>query len=55
MEIIQTEFLEYHIMEEATWKEVDLIPKGGGNCHGIGIVEVVWKTVTVIIKQHLIT
>ena len=36
-------------MEEATWQVVVLIPEGGGYYRGIGIVEVVWKAVAVIL------
>ena len=39
--------------EEATCQEVVLIPKGGGEYRGIGIVEVVWKVVTVILNHQL--
>ena len=36
--------------EEATCQAVVLLPKGGSNYRGIGIVEVVWKAVTVILN-----
>ena len=32
-----------------------LIPKGRGDYHGIGLVEVVWKVVVVIINCRFIT
>ena len=38
-------------MEYATWKAVVLIPKGGGEYRGIGLVEVVWKEVVVILNR----
>ena len=37
-------------MEEITWQAVVLSPKGGGEYHGIGLVEVVWKTLVVILN-----
>ena len=37
-------------MEEDTWQAVVLLPKGGGDYHGIGLVEVVWKSVKTILN-----
>ena len=51
MELLQTEFQKVELAEEATWKTVVLIPKGGGDYRGIGIMEVVWKAVAVIINR----
>ena len=39
--------------EESTWKTVVLIPKKNGNFRGISLVEVLWKTGTVILNLHL--
>ena len=41
------------LVEEATWKAVVVIPKGGGDYCGIGLVEVLWKAVEVIINHRL--
>ena len=38
------------MLEEAKWQAVVLINKGGGYYHGIRLVEVVWKVVTVILN-----
>ena len=38
-------------MEEAAWQDVVLIPKKGGDYRGIGLVEVMWKTVAVILDH----
>ena len=38
------------MVQEATWKAVVLIPKGGGYYHGIGLVEAVWKVATMILN-----
>ena len=35
---------------EAAWQAVVLILKGGGDYHGIGLVEVIWKAVVVILN-----
>ena len=32
---------------------VVLIPKGGGDYHGIGLVDVVWKVVAAILNRRL--
>ena len=37
--------------EEAACQAVVLIPKGGGDYRGIGLVEVIWKAVAVIINH----
>ena len=50
MELVQTAFRDRVLVEEATWKAVVLILKGGGDYHVIGFVEVVWKAVTVILN-----
>ena len=39
-------------MEEATWKAVVLIPNGKTDYRGIGLMEVVWKVVTVILNRR---
>ena len=41
VELVQTSFQDGFLVEEATWQAVVLIPKVGGEYHGIGIVEVV--------------
>ena len=48
VELIQTAFRDGELAEEATWQAVVLIPKGKGEYRGIGLVEVMWKVVTVI-------
>ena len=53
--MMQTDFQYVWLMEESTWQVVVLIPKGGGEYLGIGLVEVVWKVVTVVINFHLTT
>ena len=52
VELTHTEFREGELAEEAAWKAVVLIPKGRGDYRGIGIVEVMWKAVTVILNCH---
>ena len=53
VEITQTAFREGKLSEEATWKTVVLIPKGKGGFRGIGLVEVTWKVVAVILHRRL--
>ena len=53
MEIVQTAFREGGLAEEATWQAVVLIPKGKGDYRGIGLVEVMWKVMAVILNRCL--
>ena len=39
-------------MEEATWQAVVLITKGKKDYRGIGLVEVMWKVVAVILNRR---
>ena len=38
---------------QATWQAVIVLPKGSGDFHGIELVEVIWKTVSVILGNRL--
>ena len=49
----QTAFREGKLAEEATWQTVVLIPKGKGEFRGVGLVEVTWKVVAVILHLRL--
>ena len=51
VKLIQMEFREVELAEEASWQAVVLIPKGGGEYCGIGLVEVVCKAVEVILDS----
>ena len=53
VELIQTAFRDGELVEEATWQAVVLIPKGKGDYRGIGLVEVLWKVVAVILNRRL--
>ena len=53
VEIIQTAFREGELAEEFTWQAVVLIPKGKGDYRGIGLLEVMWKVVAVILNRCL--
>ena len=46
VELVQTDFRDGILAEEATWQAVVLIPEGKKDYRGIGLVEVVWKVVT---------
>ena len=52
VEMTQTAFREVKLAEEATWQTVVLIPKGKGEFRGVGLVEVTWKVVAVIIHRQ---
>ena len=51
--ITQTAFREGKLAEEATWQTVVLIPKGKREFSGVGLVEVTWKVVVVILHRRL--
>ena len=53
VENTQTEFREGKLAEEATWQTLVLIPKGKREYRGIGMVEVTWKVVAVILHSRL--
>ena len=53
MELTQTAFREGKLAEEATWQAMVMIPKGKGEYRGIGLVEVVWKILTLILHRRL--
>ena len=53
VEIIQMAFQDGELEEEVTWQAVVLIPKGKGEYRGIGLVEVMWKVVAVILNCRL--
>ena len=51
VEMTQTAFREGKLAEESTLQTVVLIPKGKGEFRGIGLVEVTWKVVAVILHR----
>ena len=51
-ELVQTAFREGELAEESTWQAVVLIPKGKKDYRGIGLVEVMWKVVAVILNRR---
>ena len=53
VDLVQTEFREGRLAEEATRKAVVLIPKGEKDYHEIGLVEAMWKVVAVILNCRL--
>ena len=55
VEITQTTFRDGKLAEEAAWQAAVLIPKGKGEFRGIGLVEVTWKLLTVILHRRLTT
>ena len=53
MALARANFGEGMLAEEAMWQIVVLIPKGKGDYHGIGLVDVMWKVVADILNQRL--
>ena len=42
VDLVQAEFWEGKLVEEAIWQAVVLIPKGMRDYQGIGLMEVMW-------------
>ena len=53
--MVQTAFWDGFLDEEATWRAVVHIPKGKKDYRGIGLVEVMWKVVAVILNRRFIS
>ena len=53
VELTQMAFREGKLSEEATWQAMVMIPKVKGEFRGIGLVEVVWKLLTLILHCQL--
>ena len=51
--LIQADFREGRLAKECAWKTVVLILKVNDDFHGIGLVELMWKTVTGILNFRL--
>ena len=52
VDLVQTSFREGDLAEESTWQAVFLLPKGKGDYRGIGLVEVMWKVVAVVLNRR---
>ena len=52
VELVQTDFRDGVLAEEATWQTVVLIPDGKKDYQVIGLVEVVWKVVAAILNRR---
>ena len=55
VELFQTAFRYEVLVEETTWQALVLTPKGGGEYHSIGTMEVVRKAVAVILNCQFTT
>ena len=55
VEMTQTAFREGKLAEEAAWQTVVRSPKGKGEFRGIGLVEVTWKIMAVILHRRRTT
>ena len=55
VEMTQTAFRDGKLTEEAAWQTVVMIPKRKGEFRGIGLVEVTWKVMAVILHWRLTT
>ena len=53
VKIIQLEFDIGELVLDCTRNTIILLPKGGGEYHVIGLVEVLWKVISIIIDRRL--
>ena len=51
--LIQAAFRKGHLAEECACQTIIVIPKGNGDFCYIGLVEVLWKTVTGVLDRRL--
>ena len=52
VELVQLEFRDGVLTEEAAWKELVLIPKERDEYCGISLVDMVWKAVAEILNRR---
>ena len=53
VDLVQSEFREEKLAEEAMWQAVVLFPRGKTDYRGIGLMKVMWKVVEVILNSWL--
>ena len=53
--LMQTDFQEGRLEQESSWQVVVIITKGRRDYYGIGLVQVVWNVVTIILNLCLTT
>ena len=53
IELVQIVWAEGEIPQQMGWMTVVLLPKGGGDFRGIGLLEPFWKVIEVLMDQRL--
>ena len=53
VKLVQLCFKERQVPTQLSWSTVVLIPKGGGDYRGIGLLEIVWKVIESIINRRI--
>jgi hypothetical protein len=53
VELVQLAFRTGELPDQMAWSVMVLLPKGGGDYRGIGLVEVIWKLIASIINARL--
>jgi hypothetical protein len=54
VQLIQTIWEHGSIPQQMTWMVIVLLPKGGGDYRGIGLLEPVWKVVEVLMDKRFL-
>jgi hypothetical protein len=53
VKLVQLCFKERQVPTQLSWSTVVLLPKGGGDYRGIGLLEIVWKVIESIINRRI--
>ena len=53
VELVQLCFRERRVPTQLSWSTVVLLPKGGGDYRGIGLLEIIWKVIESIVNRRI--
>ena len=53
--LVQTAFRDCILSTYCTWKMAVILKRGNGDFRGIGLVEVLWNTISGMITRHIQT
>ena len=51
--LVQEAFRSAELSQESMWSVLVLLPKGGGDFRGIGLIEVIWKVIEKITDRRI--
>ena len=53
IDLVQMNFRDGTLLKECTWKMVVLLPKFNGDFRGVSLIEVLWRTVSGVIRRNI--